>query len=384
MIYVIFTKSETKDIKRFEKMSFSEACSLTYKLEKKMHRKNIISNVDFWVLNESELGEDEDLYEGTLRLGSNFALSIYQHIVKTLALIPMDEEQKIQKDELIDMLNMELPEEIQHAEESQDAESQHASAIDDLKPTSRIIRKIVYVVGILSVIFLSVACFILTSNLTNKTAAIAEMKNDIDYEKIRANTYESALLGEKEEALKILSDKEENNLSKEEKVIYTNLLLDEKEYRKAVNLNDKNVDVIEEILLNKGNIEELKDFNTEYPSNNGNFDIAFYENRFKDAVKITGVDINSDREKMIAYSYFKLFNVKEAKRVAHHINNQELNGKITLLETVNKELIDIDKKLIKEDSKDKKEDETIKKLEEAKKQKEGERKKLTEWVFMIN
>lgn len=381
MVYVIFTKSETKEIKRFEKMSFSEACELTYKLEKKLNRKNIIANVDFWVLNETGQGEEEDLYEGTLRLGSNYAFSIYQHIVKTLERIPMDEEQKNQKDVLIDMLNREVPEEIYLAEESQKAEREYASAMDS-SPSSKRTRRILYAAGLLSVIFLSVVCFMLTSNLDNKNAAIAEMRSDIDNEKRRATTYELALLGNKEEAIIVLSDKEVKALSKEEKVIYTNLLLDEKEYRKALDLNDKNVEGIEEILFNKGNIEELKAFNKEYPSNNGNFDVAFYENRFKDAVKIIDVDMNVNREKMLAYSYFKLLNVEEAKKAAHTSNDHELNKKIGLLETLNKEISDIDKKLKKESEKEEKNDKTIKKLEKDKNQKMDERKKLTEWVWI--
>lgn len=111
MIYVMFTNSSAKEIKKFVKLPFSEAYQLTLTLERDFHFQNRVEEVDFYILDD----EDTELYKGTLILGSGYAESIYHHVIKKLDLLTVDEQESViveQKQAFIDLLKDEISTEL--------------------------------------------------------------------------------------------------------------------------------------------------------------------------------------------------------------------------------------------------------------------------------
>lgn len=122
MLEVMFTKSATPEIKSFQKMSLQDACKITYRLEQELQEQQNIIHVDFHILDR----DSEEMYAGTLSLGSGYASHLYEHVENKLSTMEMDEEQEKQKEELLQLMKQDIegflqeiapPEEIEEPEE---------------------------------------------------------------------------------------------------------------------------------------------------------------------------------------------------------------------------------------------------------------------------
>ncbi|MBG9616769.1 LPD25 domain-containing protein [Bacillus cereus] len=122
MLEVMFTKSATPEIKSFQKMSLQDACKITYRLEQELQEQQNIIHVDFHILDQ----DSEEMYAGTLSLGSGYASHLYEHVENKLSSMEMDEEQEKQKEALLQRMEQGIqeflqeiapPEEIEEPEE---------------------------------------------------------------------------------------------------------------------------------------------------------------------------------------------------------------------------------------------------------------------------
>ncbi|WP_208742593.1 LPD25 domain-containing protein [Bacillus cereus] len=122
MLEVMFTKSAIPEIKSFQKMSLQDACKLTYRLEQGLQEQQNIIHVDFHILDQNS----EEMYAGTLSLGSGYASHLYEHVENKLSSMEMDEEQEKQKEALLKLMAQGIeeflqeiapPEEIEKPEE---------------------------------------------------------------------------------------------------------------------------------------------------------------------------------------------------------------------------------------------------------------------------
>jgi len=77
MLSVMFIKSETKELKPFQKLSIPEACEITETVETQYQRARKKAYADFFILDE----EDHEIYAGTLSIGSGHAHHIV-HVYK--------------------------------------------------------------------------------------------------------------------------------------------------------------------------------------------------------------------------------------------------------------------------------------------------------------
>ncbi|HDR7495202.1 hypothetical protein P5775_28980 [Bacillus cereus] len=134
MLEVMFTKSATPEIKSFQKMSLQDACKITYRLEQELQEQQNIIHVDFHILDQ----DSEEMYAGTLSLGSGYASHLYEHVENKLSSMEMDEEQEKQKEALLQRMEQGIqeflqeiapPEEIEEPEEKTRVKGeQHAKA----------------------------------------------------------------------------------------------------------------------------------------------------------------------------------------------------------------------------------------------------------------
>ncbi|MGG0485311.1 hypothetical protein ABEY65_18095 [Priestia aryabhattai] len=155
-----------------------------------------------------------------------------------------------------------------------------------------------------------------------------------------------------------------------------NLLVDQKKYKEAVQLQGNHPEVVESMISKKGDVNTLKEFQQAFPSPNGAFDLAYHEQHWKDMMNQLGVEMTDKRYEMKAYGYLKLDKVKEAKEEAAHIQNQELNQKIKAYEKAKKEVEETEKQVEEEKKKDKKDENKIKSLTDQQKKQEEALKNL--------
>ncbi|QCR30651.1 hypothetical protein [Priestia megaterium] len=374
MLSVMFIKSETKELKPFQKLSISEACEITETVETQYQRTRKKAYADFFILDE----EDHEVYAGTLSIGSGLARHVVDHIKKKLGSLKMDDIQESRKRSFLEQLEKEVPDHLK----TTDGSSSLGEETEDHVQTNQIPvlsthnRRLIYGGGILSLLILSATCFSTVATSQDRAETIQDLQKQVKLEQKITGIYEKALLGDSEGALKQLSSIDEQSLTNEQKNVYMSLLIDQKKYEKAVQLQGNHPEAVESLILKKGDVSTLKEFQQTFPSPNGAFDLAYHEQRWEDMMSQSGVEMTDKRYEMKAYGYLKLDKVKEAKEAAEHIQNQDLNQKIETYEKTKKEVEETKKQVEEENKKDKKDENKIKSLKEQQKKQEEALKNL--------
>ncbi|MED5247526.1 hypothetical protein [Priestia sp. LL-8] len=374
MLSVMFIKSETKELKPFQKLSIPEACEITETLEIQYRRTRKKTHADFFILDE----EDQEVYAGTLSIGSGHARHVVDHIKKKLSSLKMDDIQEARKRSFVEQLEKEVPEHLKTTDGSFSLEEEKENHMQTT-PTpvlSTRNRRLIYGGGILSLLILSATCFSTVATSQDRAETIQDLQKQVKLEQKITGTYERALLGDSEGALKQLSSIDEQSLTNEQKNVYMNLLVDQKKYKEAVKLQGNHPEVVESMISKKGDVNALKEFQQTFPSPNGAFDLAYHEQRWGDMMSQSGVDMTDKRYEMKAYGYLKLDKVKEAKEAAAHIQSQELNQKIETYEKTKKNIEETKKQVEEENKKDKKDENKIKSLTDQQKKQEEALKNL--------
>lgn len=368
VLSVMFIKSETKELKPFQKLSIPEACEITETLETQYRRTRKKAHADFYILDE----EDQEVYAGTLSIGSGHARHVVDHIKKKLSSLKKDDIQEARKRSFLEQLEKEVPDHLKTTDGSFSLEEEKE---DDVQTTQTPVlstrnRRLIYGGGILSLLILSATCFSTVATSQDRAETIQDLQKQVKLEQKITGTYERALLGDSEGALKRLSSIGEQSLTKEQKNVYMSLLVDQKKYEKAVKLQGDHPEVVESMISKKGDVNALKEFQQTFPSPNGAFDLAYHEQRWEDMMSQSGVDMTDKRYEMKAYGYLKLDKVKEAKEEAAHIQSQDLNQKIATYEKTKKEVEETKKQVEEEKKKDPKDEKKIQSLTDQQKKQE--------------
>ncbi|MFA1512692.1 hypothetical protein ACDN41_26030 [Priestia aryabhattai] len=374
MLSVMFIKSETKELKPFQKLSIPEACEITETVETQYRHTRKKAHADFFILDE----EDQEVYAGTLSIGSGHARHVVDHIKKKLSSLKMDDIQEARKRSFLEQLEKEVPDHLKTTDGSFSLEEETKNHMQTTQTPviSTRNRRLIYGGGILSLLILSATCFSTVATSQDRAETIQDLQKQVKLEQKITGTYERALLGDSEGALKRLSSIDEQSLTKEQKNVYMSLLVDQKKYKEAVQLQGGHPEVVESMISKKGDVNALKAFQQTFPSPNGAFDLAYHEQRWEDMMRQSGVEMTDKRYEMKAYGYLKLDKVKEAKEEAAHIQNQELNQKIETYEKTKKEVEETKKQVEEENKKDKKDENKIKSLTEQQKKQEEALKNL--------
>lgn len=374
MLSVMFIKNETKELKPFQKLSIPEACEITETVETQYRRTRKKAHADFFILDE----EDQEVYAGTLSIGSGHARHVVDHIKKKLSSLKMDDIQEARKRSFVEQLEKEVPDHLKTTDGSFSLEEETENHMQTTQTPvlSTRNRRLIYEGGILSLLILSATCFSTVATSQDRAETIQDLQKQVKFEQKITGTYERALLGDSEGALKQLSSIDEQSLTNEQKNVYMNLLVDQKKYKEAVQLQGNHPEVVESMISKKGDVNALKEFQQTFPSPNGAFDLAYHEQRWEDMMSQSGVDMTDKRYEMKAYGYLKLDKVKEAKEEAPHIQSQDLNQKIETYERMKKEIEETKKQVEEENKKDKKDENKIKSLTDQRKKQEEALKNL--------
>lgn len=368
MLSVMFIKSETKELKPFQKLSIPEACEITETVETQYQRTRKKAHADFFILDE----EDQEVYAGTLSIGSGHARHVVDHIKKKLSSLKMDDIQEARKRSFLEQLEKEVPDHLKITDGSFSLEEETEDYVQTNQETilSTRNRRLIYGGGILSLLILSATCFSTVATSQDRAETIQDLQKQVKLEQKITGTYEKALLGDSEGALKRLSSINEQSLTNEQKNVYMSLLIDQKKYEKAVQLQGNHPEVVENMISKKGDVNALKEFQQTFPSSNGAFDLAYHEQRWEDMMRQSGVEMTDKRYEMKAYGYLKLDKVKEAKEEAAHIQNQGLNQKIATYEKTKKEIEETKKQVEEEKKKDPKDEKKLQSLTDQQKKQE--------------
>lgn len=368
MLSVMFIKSETKELKPFQKLSIPEACEITETVETQYQRTRKKAHADFFILDE----EDQEVYAGTLSIGSGHARHVVDHIKKKLSSLKMDDIQEARKRSFLEQLEKEVPDHLKITDGSFSLEEETEDHVQTTQTPvlSTRNRRLIYGGGILSLLILSATCFSTVATSQDRAETIQDLQKQVKLEQKITGTYERALLGDSEGALKRLSSIDEQSLTNEQKNVYMSLLIDQKKYEKAVQLQGDHPEVVESMISKKGDVNALKEFQQTFPSPNGAFDLAYHEQRWEDMMRQSGVEMTDKRYEMKAYGYLKLDKVKEAKEEAAHIQNQDLNQKIETYEKTKKEVEETKKQVEEEKKKDPKDEKKIQSLTDQQKKQE--------------
>ncbi|PFT50377.1 hypothetical protein [Priestia megaterium] len=368
MLFVMFIKSETKELKPFQKLSIPEACEITETVETQYRRTRKNAHADFFILDE----EDQEVYAVTLSIGSGHARHVVDHIKKKLSSLKMDDIQEARKRSFLEQLEKEVPDHLKTTDGSFSLEEEKENHMQTTQTPviSTRNRRLIYGGGILSLLILSATCFSTVATSQDRAETIQDLQKQVKLEQKITGTYERALLGDSQGALKRLSSIDEQSLTKEQKNVYMSLLVDQKKYEEAVKLQGNHPEVVESMISKKGDVSALKEFQQTFPSSNGAFDLAYHEQRWEDMMRQSGVEMTDKRYEMKAYGYLKLDKVKEAKEEVAHIQNQELNQKIETYEKTKNEVEETKKQVEEENKKDKKDENKIKSLTDQQKKQE--------------
>jgi len=122
VLSVMFIESETKELKPFQKLSIPEACEITETLETQYRRTRKKAHADFFILDE----EDQEVYAGTLSIGSGHARHVIDHIKKKLSFLKMDDIQEARKRSFLEQLEKEVPDQLNTTDGSFSLEEEEA------------------------------------------------------------------------------------------------------------------------------------------------------------------------------------------------------------------------------------------------------------------
>ncbi|MBG9812165.1 hypothetical protein ABD68_11230 [Bacillus endophyticus] len=372
-MFVMFMKSETKEVPTFQKISFQEACERTHELEHQYRQQGKIASIDFRVLNE----ENQELYAGMYQLGSHFAINLLDHIQKQLSQMKINPKQEAIKQSFLEKLYHEVPYRL-HPEAIEFPEEEEAeSTLTPGTPSkggytsklSRLHRKMIYGGSALSVLLLSIGCWTTVSASQQQSDEVMQLQQKLQEEEQLTKLYETALLGDTEKALQQFSQEKGKKSSPTQQEVYMNLLLEEKKYKEAVKVGGEKK--VEDRLLEKGDVQSLKTFQESFPSSTGTFDVAYLEQRWEEVLSQKDVRMTEKRQRMKGYALLRTGKVEEAKKQVNHLQDERIHQKIEQYEQVQQEIQDLQKRIEEEQQKDPKDEAKIQSLTEEKQKKES-------------
>ncbi|EKJ3581450.1 response regulator [Enterococcus faecalis] len=105
-------------------------------------------------------------------------------------------------------------------------------------------------------------------------------------------------------------------------------LLQEGKYLEAAEAFPDNLEAIEQYLVEKQEFQELKTLNERFPTNEGTFDLAFYQKEWKKVIQTEVTELNTDRKVMLAYAYIQLERLEEAEILNKTLKSKQLTTEL--------------------------------------------------------
>lgn len=305
--------------------SFQEMMGYTEKMEANEFQ-NIPKSFDY-ILYDAD--EDTDIIEATYVVNDGYR-NIYDHTKEILKNVKVDSEdmkaikrqylkeldaiaQKFKSQTVSDNISKNnKPKNTTYNSKKESRESNKGNIVSQLKGKKGI-------GALLLVIFIIGICYVFIATDPNK-----EQKQDVVE---KEDIYQQALLGHEDKAIINFEKIPKEEMTKNDKSIYANLLIDKGSFDKAVEI--KGEKYVENKLYSKGEFDSLEKFEGKHSTKNGQFDLAIHNEKYEDATQLVDdIDKTPERKKSLAIAYIESDQLDKAKKLAASTDDEEVTKMI--------------------------------------------------------
>lgn len=360
MLQVLFSNVTDNKIPNHKRIDFDEAVKLTHELEMQCRDEKKVISSEFTVISPET---ETTFYVGIFNFGSYDYPNIYHQIKVMAQRIKVNKNNQSDKAYLLEQIEVLTPEEFKKKEViDKTLINLDKSKISKLKKWQRVVLYTFTALTTTAVVVLGVSFFF---QKVQYETALADGRKTYEKQEELVKTYETALLGSKDELLKFLEEKE---LNENQQLILVDIYLKRNEYEKAVATMGDPVEV-ETIILNNDywqngevKIKKLKEFNDLYPTNEARFDIAYFKKEYELMLNLPQINMTAKRSRMKTYALMKLGKIDEAKIELRNNNDDRLKEKIAKYEILQAEIKTLNEKLEREKGAKQKNNDEIKKI----------------------
>ncbi|NJP38977.1 hypothetical protein [Alkalicoccus luteus] len=366
MLYVNFVQGKHEKLPKHERIPFDEAVALSQEIEMEMREKKAKITSYFYVIDD-EL--PDSLYEGEFVFGSYTAPNLFIHIRNNLPTIRTNKEHE--KLRLSFIADMEEATDEQYKQE-EDMENDLYRDLDSTKIShlKRWQRRTIYgaagffailSAGVFAFFFLQIAGF---QTAYEQQAAEAEEQSDV------ITYYEQALLGEEENLQSYLGEKNVSTLSNRETGIYARMMADQEEFETLNTLYEGDMSLVASFLAQESNTDTLRAYNDQFPTNEGQFELAFADENYEELLEMENVEINNRRSEMRTEAFIELGDLEGAREELENNTSSDLADRINRLEELNSQIAELDEQISNLDDDD--DEDEIATLQEEREEAESE------------
>lgn len=360
LLQVLFSNVTDNKIPNHKRIDFNEAVRLSHELELQCREEKKVISAEFTVISPET---ETTLYVGAFNFGSYDYPNIYHRIKVMAQKIKVNKNNQGDKIYLLEQIESQTPEEYKKKEIiDKTLVNLDKSKISKLKKWQRIMIYTLATISTTAVVVLAVS--FLFQKVQYETA-LADGRKFYEIQEEQVKNYEAALLGNKNELLKYLEDKE---LNENQQLILVDMYLKRNQYEKAVSVMGDSVEV-ETIILNndywangEAKIKKLEEFDELYPTNEARFDIAYFKEDYELMLNLPTINMTAKRSRMKTYALMKLGKIDEAKIELRNNNDEKLKEKIDKYEVLQAEIKTLTERLEREKGEKQKDDEVIKKI----------------------
>lgn len=341
MLYVNFVQGKHDRLPKHERIPFSEAVALSQDIEMEMREKKSKFVSYFYVIDD-ELADS--LYEGEFIFGSYMAPNLFIHIKNNLPAIKTNKKnEKLRLSFIADM--EELVDE--QYKKQEDMENDLFRDLDSSKIShlKRWQRRMIYgltvlfalsTAGVFAFFLLQIAAY--SEEVQYSTTEAEEQAEVIGY-------YERAYLGEEEELEAYLSGKDIDSLSNRETGIYARMVADNEDFETLNALYDNDASLVASFLAQEQDTDTLRSYNDQYPTNEGQFDLAFADENYEELLAMENVEINNRRSEMRTEAFIEIGDLDGAREELENNNSIDLADRINRLEEINTQIAEINEQI---------------------------------------
>lgn len=366
MLYVNFVQGQHEKLPKHERIPFDEAVALSQDIEMEMRGKQAKITSYFYVIDD-ELADS--LYEGKFVFGSYTAPNLFLHIKNNLPAIKTNKQnEKLRLSFIADM--EEIVDEQYKKQEDMENDIYRDLDRSQISHLKRWQRRSIYglaglfalsTAGVFAFFFLQIVA--LSEEFNSITAEAEEQAEVITY-------YERALLGEEDTLEAYLSGKDIEELSNRETGIYARMVVNNEDFETLNALYENDTSLVATFLAQKEDTETLRAYDQQYPTNEGQFDLAFADENYEELLAMENVEMNNRRSEMRTEAFIETGDLEGARAELENNASSELAERINRLEELNTQIAEIDEELSNLDEDE--EEEEIQTLQEQREAAESE------------
>ncbi len=316
-MFVIFKSSNRTEIESGKQYLFHEAYTLTKQLERVYREAGRQEHIDFDLLD----GHSNEIYNGTLSLGSRYADHIFDHISKKMNVMQLDPEQEEQKEELLETLEREINDSPFHEEYEYQEELPERKE----EPSRKGFKIIASVIG--SVVLIGAGAIFALKLFSSNPVSSANAGS----EQYVVKGLQQAAIQQYGEAVKYFDKVNYTELDKDsQKAVLFTYLLNGKA-NKALQYEPKFAESVVAYFIGIDNMNKINEIDVK--NDVIDFEKAALNKKYKEVIKLKGkVNMDGRREKLIVEAFVNLKKFEECYSFAKTQGNKNLMKEVKELE----------------------------------------------------